>query len=140
MRTDHNHNFSTKKKKKKKLRSLRSYHFAVEVTFKCHFMLKFLKKNSLKSNIVELARPWKFSVWPLAAIEFLFGFCWFPDTCRQLRKTKTGRFKAEELVVTGKIFFWLSQKEKFLELMGKNPYIFNYWWVLSMSIALYLIT
>ena len=61
------------------------------------------------------------------AIWFLFGFCQFPDTCGQLRKTKIGWFEAE-LAVTGEKLFRLSQKERFLEPIKKNPYIVNYWW------------
>ena len=45
---------------------------------------------------------------------FFFGFFRFPDTCRQLRKTKIGRIEADELAVTGEKVLRLSQKERFL--------------------------
>ena len=46
----------------------------------------FEKKSLKKSNILEALQTLK-----------IFSFCRFPDTCGQLRKTKIGRFKAEEL-------------------------------------------
>ena len=56
------------------------------------------------------------------------SFCWFQGTCGQLRKTKIGRFEAEELAVTEEKNFRLSQKKRFLEPIKKNPYIVNYYW------------
>ena len=40
------------------------------------------------------------------------------------RKTKIGRFKAEELTITEEKSFWLSQRERFLATIEKNLY----WW------------
>ena len=55
----------------------------------------------------------------------IISFCFLPIFA-QLKKTKIGRFKAEELAVTGKKNFRLSQKERFLDPIEKNPYIVNY--------------
>ena len=40
------------------------------------------------------------------------------------RKTKIGRFEAEELTITEEKSFWLSQRERFLATIEKNLY----WW------------
>ena len=80
------------------------------------FMLKLFALR--KSNILEPRQTLIFSVQP---------FCRFPDTCGQLRKTKIGRFEAEELALTWEKNFQLSQKERFLELIEESPYIVNYW-------------
>ena len=42
-----------------------------------------------------------------------FRFLLISGHCGQLRKTKTGRFKAEELVVTGKFFFDYLRRKNF---------------------------
>ena len=56
-------------------------------------------------------------------IFFFFWFCSFPDTSKQLRRTKIGRFEAEKLAVTGERgVFRLSQKDKLSEPIKKNPY------------------
>ena len=72
----------------------------------------FWGKNSLtKSNIIE-ARQTDFLGVTISSHVIIFGFCHFPDTFRQLRKTKIGQFEAEELAITGeKIFAYLKRKD-----------------------------
>ena len=76
--------------------------------------VKSFEKNFKKSNISENRHPWKFLVWPSAAIYFFFRFL-------QIWKTKTGRFEAEESAVTGEKFLIISN-EKILEPIEKTSY------------------
>ena len=67
-----------------------------------NFTLKLLRKKFI--NKIKFCRR---SPDP----DFL-GFCPFPDACGQLKKTKTGRFEADELAVTWeKIFEYLERKD-----------------------------
>ena len=90
----------------------------------CWITLCFWKKIHIRNEIFQkLTRPPKFSMWPSAAILFLFGFCRFPDTSGQLRKIKIGWFEAEKSAVTGeKNFIRLSQKERLLEPIEKKSF------------------
>ena len=53
----------------------------------------------------------------------------FLDTCGQLKKTKIGRFEAEELAVfREKMFHYLRRKKKDKKKsIEKSPYIVSYW-------------
>ena len=120
---------------------LRSYHFVTEATFKGHTQrmernnwisrcrtLRWIfwkKKKSLKSNILEAHKALKILVVTISS--HIISFHFLPISA-QLKKTKIGRFEAEEVAVTGEKLFCLSQKERFLEPIEKNPYIVNYWW------------
>ena len=83
------------------------------------------KKKSLKSNILEAHKALKIVVVTISS--HIISFHFLPISA-QLKKTKIGRFEAEEVAVTGEKLFCLSQKERFLEPIEKNPYIVNYWW------------
>ena len=79
-----------------------------------NFMLNLLKKILKNQIFQKIVIPWKFLVWPSAAIYFFFRFL-------QIWKTKTGRFEAEESAVTGEKFLIISN-EKILEPIEKTSY------------------
>ena len=129
---------------------LRSYHFVTEATFKGHTQrmernnwisrcrtlhwIFWKKKKSLKSNILKAHKALKILVVTISS--HIISFHFLPISA-QLKKTKIGRFEAEEVAVTGEKLFCLSQKERFLEPIEKNPYIVSYWCAGIMSIAVF---
>ena len=74
-----------------------------------NFMLNLLQQKSLRSNILEARQTMEIFVVTISS--HIISFCFLPIFA-QLRKTKIGRFKAEELAVTGKkIFDYLKRKD-----------------------------
>ena len=65
-------------------------------------------------------------MWLSAAISFFSGFCWFPDTSGELRKTKVGQFEARKLVATRKRK--ISKGKVFRADRKKSFFCYNYWW------------
>ena len=99
----------------------------------------FWEKNSLtESNILETCQTLILSVSSSAAIWFPFGFCQFPDTCRS-QKNQSWLIRSRRISCTWREDFRLCQKERFLEPIGKSPYIANYLWAGVNSIIAYSI-
>ena len=52
-------------------------------------------------------------------MQSIFGFCHFPESSGQLRKNQTWSIRSKRLSCNWGENFWLSQKERFLELIKK---------------------
>ena len=77
-------------------------------------MLNLLKKNSLEKINYSRSSPD-----PESISSHIISFRFLPISGHFW---KIGRFEAGKLAVTEENFFWLSQKEKFLEPIENNPY------------------
>ena len=95
-----------------------------------NFMLNSLKKSSknLKKQKIFIWL-WKFPGEPLAAIWFLFGFCWFLDTSGRTRNFFWGRVEPKKYPTAGRKISRISHDIMIsheIEAIQKNPNFVNW--------------
>ena len=67
-------------------------------------------------------------MWSSATIQFLFGYCWFPDTISVIADFQL--IQSRKISCNRRFFFFffrLSRKES-IRADQKNPYMADYWW------------
>ena len=93
-----------------------------------NFFHNILKKKSLKkSNILEARQTISLSNHVVISSHIIFFFFANFQTLPDNSEKPNQSIQSRKISFNWENFFvWLSQKERFLEPMEKNPYIFNY--------------